>query len=121
MVQALQQSITFEEFNEWLPASSECRYELHRGVIVVVSTNWQDNYALKLIDYEALGIQEYWVADYAALGGRLHIGFPKQPTFSVYSLIDREDEVRRFRKAECVISPTFSELNLAVDRVFAAE
>jgi Uma2 family endonuclease len=33
MVQALQQFVTFDEFNEWLPASSECRYELHRGDI----------------------------------------------------------------------------------------
>ncbi|MCY7286514.1 MAG: Uma2 family endonuclease [Cyanobacteria bacterium CAN_BIN43] len=203
MVQALQRSVAFDEFNEWLPESSECRYELHRGVIVemakpkgnhsevagfsiaelnieirrlqlpyfipkecivrskdgssgyepdvivldreamvdeprweresiitlgksikliveVVSTNWQDDYALKLTDYEALGIQEYWVADYAALGGRLHIGFPKQPTFSVYSLIDTEYEVSRFRAGDYLISPTFPELNLTIAQVFAA-
>jgi Uma2 family endonuclease len=34
MIQALQPSITFDEFIEWLPETSECRYELHRGVIV---------------------------------------------------------------------------------------
>ncbi len=34
MIQALQPPITFDEFIEWLPEASECRYELHRGVIV---------------------------------------------------------------------------------------
>ncbi|HEY9651007.1 MAG TPA: hypothetical protein V6C95_10115 [Coleofasciculaceae cyanobacterium] len=34
MIQALQPPITFDEFVEWLPETSECRYELHRGVIV---------------------------------------------------------------------------------------
>jgi len=51
-----------------------------RLVIEVVSTNWQDDYLTKLRDYEALGIQEYWIVDYLGLGGRLHLGYPKRPT-----------------------------------------
>jgi Uma2 family endonuclease len=203
MVQALTQTtVTFDEFIEWLPESSENRYELHRGRIVempkprgqhsdvagftakklnyaidaadlpyfiprecivrsldrnsgyepdvivldrpalvnepqwesgsivtmgksikliveVVSSNWQDDYLTKLRDYEALGIQEYWIADYRGLGGRQFIGNPKQPTFSVYTLVDGEYEVQRFRLSDCIISPTFPELELTVDRVFA--
>jgi Uma2 family endonuclease len=34
MVQALPQQITFDQFIDWYPESSECRYELRRGVIV---------------------------------------------------------------------------------------
>jgi Uma2 family endonuclease len=203
MVQALQAPIAFDEFIEWLPESSENRYELHRGRIVempkprgqhsdvagftsgklfieierlelpyfiprecivrsldgdsgyepdvivldrpalvdepqwksgsiltmgksikliveVVSTNWQDDYLHKLADYEALEIQEYWVLDYAGLGGRLYIGNPKRPTFSVYSLVDGEYEVQRFRLGDRIISPTFPDLTLTVDQVFAA-
>jgi Uma2 family endonuclease len=204
MVQALLETpVTFDEFIEWLPESSEYRYELRRGVIVemakprgkhslvagftggklfveiersrlpysipkecivraleggsgyepdvivldefalvdeprwesgsiltlgksikliveVVSTNWRDDYALKMTDYEALGIQEYWIADYAALGGRQFIGNPKQPTFSVYNLVDGEYEVQRFRMGDRIISTVFPELNLTVDQVFAA-
>jgi Uma2 family endonuclease len=202
MVQALQAPIAFDEFIEWLPESSENRYELHRGRIVempkprgqhsdvagfasgklfieierlelpyfiprecivrslnedsgyepdvivlnrpalvdeplwesgsiltmgksikliveVVSTNWQDDYLHKLADYEALGIQEYWIADYRGLGGRQFIGNPKQPTFSVYSLVDGEYEVQRFRLGDRIISPTFPDLMLTVDQVFA--
>jgi len=31
-------------------------------VVEVVSTNWRDDYLVKLGDYEAFGIQEYWIA-----------------------------------------------------------
>jgi Uma2 family endonuclease len=210
MFQTVQAPVSFDEFIEWLPEFSECRYELHRGAIVempkprgkhskvagftlkklnnaideaqrswfipkecivrsadglsgyepdvivlddlalideprwesgsilmlgksikliveVVSTNWQDDYLMKMQAYEALNIQEYWIVDYAGLGGRQFIGKPKQPTFSVYTLIDGEYEVQRFREGDpcgiCeaarILSPTFPELNLTVDEVFA--
>lgn len=41
-----------------------------RITVEVVSTNWPDDYLTKLGEYEVLGIQEYWIVDYAALGGR---------------------------------------------------
>ncbi len=91
-----------------------------RLVVEVVSTNWQDDYLTKLRDYEALGIGEYWVVDYLGLGGRLHIGYPKQPTFSVYTLVEGEYEVQRFHGSDRLVSPTFPELNLSVADVFAA-
>ena len=34
-------------------------------VIEVVSTNWQDDYAHKLVDYEILGIPKCWFIDYS--------------------------------------------------------
>ncbi len=203
MIQALQQAITFDEFVAWLPETSECRYELHRGVIVempkprgkhskvagdlaydvgtairqanlpyfipkecivrsidgnsgyepdvivldesalidepdwesgsiitlgksikiiveVVSTNWRDDYFTKLGEYEALGIQEYWIVDYAGLGGRRFIGNPKQATFTVCQLVDGEYELQQFRAGDRLLSPTFPNLALTVDQVFAA-
>jgi Uma2 family endonuclease len=195
--------VSFDEFIEWLPESSENRYELHRGVIKempkprgkhsdvagytalkagieierlqlpwfipkecivrsldgdsgyepdvivldrsviqdepqwesgsiltlgksikliveVVSTNWQDDYLHKLADYEALGIQEYWIVDYAALGGRRFIGNPKQPTFTVASLVDGEYDVQTFREADRIIFPTFPDMALTAEQFFAA-
>jgi Uma2 family endonuclease len=202
MIQALPQPTTFYQFVEWLPATSECRYELHRGVIVempkprgkhskvagdlayevgtaihqanlpyfipkeclvrsldgnsgyepdvivldesalidepdwesgsiitlgksikiimeVVSTNWRDDYFTKLGEYEALGIQEYWIVDYAALGGRRFIGNPKQPTLTVCQLVDGEYELQQFRAGDRLISPTFPDLVLTVEQIFA--
>lgn len=89
-------------------------------VIEVVSTNWRDDYYLKLADYEQMGIPEYWIADYAALGARKFIGNPKQPTISVYQLIDGEYQVSQFRDSDKIISTAFPELNLTVEQVFNA-
>ena len=83
-------------------------------------TNWSDDYALKLDDYEYLGIPEYWIVDYLALGGRKFIGNPKQPTISVYQLIDGEYQVTRFRSDDRIVSLTFPELNLTVQQIFDA-
>ncbi|PLZ13421.1 Uma2 family endonuclease [Fischerella thermalis] len=89
-------------------------------VIEVVSTNWRDDYYLKLADYEEMGIPEYWIVDYAALGARKFIGNPKQPTFSVHQLIDGEYQVSQFRGSEKILSATFPELKLTAEQVFNA-
>ncbi|BAZ32965.1 hypothetical protein NIES4074_54730 [Cylindrospermum sp. NIES-4074] len=89
-------------------------------VVEVVSTNWRDDYHKKLADYEEMGIPEYWVIDYAALGGRAFIGNPKQPTISVYSLVDGEYQVSQFRGNGWIISPTFPELSLTAEEIFRA-
>jgi Uma2 family endonuclease len=85
--------------------------------IEVVSTNWQDDYAIKQIAYQALGIQEYWIVDYLGLGGRNFIGYPKQPTISVYYLVDGEYDLHQFRSSEMIESPTFSDLELSIDKL----
>jgi Uma2 family endonuclease len=89
-------------------------------VIEVVSTNWCDDYYIKLTDYEEMGIPEYWIVDYAALGARKFIGNLKQPTFSIYQLIDGEYHVTQFQGSDRIISPTFPELNLTAEQVFNA-
>ncbi|MEA5579663.1 Uma2 family endonuclease [Anabaena sp. UHCC 0451] len=89
-------------------------------VVEIVSTNWRDDYHKKLADYEEMGIVEYWIVDYAALGGRAFIGNPKQPTISIYQLIDEEYQVSQFRNDDLIISPTFPELNLTANQIFQA-
>jgi Uma2 family endonuclease len=201
MVQALTKPITFDEFIDWYPENADCRYELHRGVIVempkpkgehselggdlifdlgseirrlklpyvmpkecvirvegeesgyepdvvvldktqlvneprwskssvienagasirlvieIVSTNWRDDYLKKFTDYEAMGIAEYWIADYLGLGGRRYIGSPKQPTLTVCNLVDGEYEVQLFRGEERVISQVFPALEITANQV----
>jgi Uma2 family endonuclease len=203
MVQARQDTVTFDEFIDWLPESTSTHYELHRGAVVempkprgkhsdiaghliielgvairqaklpyfipkecivrsvdgqsgyepdvivlerqsianepkwekesvitqgqsmpliieVVSTNWQDDYGYKLIDYEALGIREYWIVDYLGLGGRRYIGSPKQPTLSIYQWLDGEYEVQRFHGDDSIYSTVFPMLNLTAEQIFTA-
>jgi len=89
-------------------------------VAEVVSSNWQNDYARKVEDYAALGIPEYWIADYAGLGGTRHIGKPKQPTLSICSLVDEEYEIQQLRGREMIVSPTFPELRLTAEQVLRA-
>lgn len=89
-------------------------------VVEVVSTNWQNDYARKVEDYEVLGISEYWIADYLGLGGKRYIGAPKQPVVTVYQLVEGVYQRQQFRESDCLISPTFPDLNLRAEEVFAA-
>ena len=87
-------------------------------VIEVVSTNWRADYYSKFADYEEMGILEYWIVDYAALGGRNFIGNPKQPTISVCNLVEGEYQISKFQNSDRLISQTFPDLNLTVSQVF---
>lgn len=87
-------------------------------VVEVVSTNWRDDYALKMSDYESMGIEAYWILDYLGIGGRRYIGSPKQPTFTVCSLVEGEYELQQFRDGDAIASPLFPELKLTVDQAF---
>ncbi|WP_254565775.1 Uma2 family endonuclease [Oscillatoria sp. HE19RPO] len=89
-------------------------------VVEVVSTNWKNDYLIKLGHYESMGIPEYWIVDYLGLGGRRFIGYPKSPTISVYSMVDGEYEVRQFRNDDRVESLAFPELQLTAAQIFQA-
>jgi Uma2 family endonuclease len=91
-----------------------------RLAVEVVSTNWRDDYFFKASDYEEIGIPEYWIVDYLGLGGRKFIGNPKQPTLSVYQLVDGEYQVKQFRGSEKVESLAFSELSLTAEQILSA-
>ena len=86
--------------------------------IEVVSTNWRADYYSKFADYEEMGILEYWIVDYAALGGRNFIGNPKQPTISVCNLVEGEYQISKFQNSDRLISQTFPDLNLTVNQIF---
>jgi Uma2 family endonuclease len=87
-------------------------------IVEVVSTNWRDDYYDKFRDYEEMGIPEYWIFDYAALGGRDFIGYPKQPTIFVCELIEGEYVKKIFRGNDLIKSPTFPQLNLTAQQIF---
>jgi Uma2 family endonuclease len=86
-------------------------------VVEVVSTNWRDDYLTKLRDYESLGIAEFWIVDYLALGAVRYLGQPKQPTVSVYSLVEGEYQVEQFRGGDRIISAVFPDLQLAANQI----
>jgi Uma2 family endonuclease len=88
--------------------------------VEVSSTNWRDDYLYKLAEYEALGIIEYWIVDYLAVGAMRYIGSPKTPTVSVYTLENGEYQLRQFRGGDGIVSMTFPKLALTAEMLFKA-
>jgi len=85
--------------------------------VEVASTNWEDDYVDKLDEYQRLGIFEYWIVDYLAIASRYYLGNPKVPTIFVYRLVEGSYQVQGFRGGDRIISPTYPELDVTVDRV----
>ncbi len=86
-------------------------------VIEVVSGNWRDDYRIKLNEYETLGILEYWIVDYAGLGGVQYIGSPKQPKVTINCLIDSEYQSQQYAGDTPIISSTFPQLILTTTQI----
>ncbi len=89
-------------------------------VIEVVSTNWRDDYGHKFFEYEAMGIVEYWIVDYRALGAVRYIGKPKQPTITICQLIEGEYQMEKYVQGSRLKSSIFPELELTTDVIFQA-
>ena len=89
--------------------------------VEVVSTNWEDDYVDKLDEYQRLGISEYWIVDYWALGSRNYLGNPKVPTILVY-LLDENGvyQCNHYRGNDRIVSRTFPELMLTVEQILEA-
>jgi Uma2 family endonuclease len=87
-------------------------------VVEVVSGNWQNDYARKVDEYAILGIPEYWIVDYAGLGGLEFIGRPKQPTLTICNLGTEGYYVKqRVRGEEAIVSQIFLNLTLTAAQV----
>ncbi|MGB3202173.1 MAG: Uma2 family endonuclease [Nodosilinea sp.] len=86
-------------------------------VVEVVSTNWETEYARKVEEYALFGIPEYWIVDYRGLGGRVFIGSPKQPTFTVCRLVGEDYQQQQYRLGEAIDSPLLPQLALRLDDV----
>ncbi|MEO1403595.1 MAG: Uma2 family endonuclease [Cyanobacteria bacterium J06635_1] len=90
--------------------------------VEVVSTNWEDDYVDKLDEYQRLGIIEYWIVDYLAIGSRRYLGNPKTPTVFVYLLGEKgRYQVKAFKADEPIVSHTFPNLALTLNQILEAE
>jgi Uma2 family endonuclease len=89
--------------------------------VEVVSTNWEDDYIDKLEEYERLGVKEYWLVDYLAIGPRSYLGDPKEPAILVFILDETgKYQLTTYQNEVPITSLTFPELSLTVTQVLAA-
>ena len=107
--------------SRWEPASTVENSKSIKLIVEIVSTNWRDDYMTKFADYEEIGVQEYWIVDYAGLGGKRFIGMPKQPTLTICSLVDGEYELQLFRGDDAIVSPAFPNFILTANQIFNAD
>ena len=86
--------------------------------VEVVSNNWEDDYIDKFEEYQRIGIPEYWIVDYLALGSRDYLGNPKEAAIFVF-LLEKNGayQMTAYRGQDRIISRTFPELNLIVEQV----
>ena len=94
--------------------------EKHPGVAVVSESTATADYREKVAEYQAIGIPEYWIVDPDPFGAAKYIGSPKRPTVSVYQLVNGNYEVMRYQGNDAIVSPTFPELNMTVEKVLNA-
>lgn len=104
----------------WEQQSVICQANSIRLIAEVVSSNWQNDYARKMEDYGSLGIPEYWIVDYAGLGGERFIGRPKEPTLTLCVLVEERYQDLQLKGAARIMSPTFPNLNLTARQVLNA-
>jgi Uma2 family endonuclease len=52
------------------------------------------------------------------LGGRNFLGNPKQPTLSIYQLIEGEYQIKQFRGDDPIVSPTFPAFKQTPNQIF---
>jgi Uma2 family endonuclease len=94
MTQTIPNLATFEQFIEWYPSNGVQR------------------------DYEEMGIPEYWIVDYAAIGGKRFTGNPQQQTLTICELVDGDYQMTVFRVNNFIVSPLFPQLNFTAQQIF---
>ena len=88
--------------------------------VEVVSSNWEDDYVDKLDEYARLGVREYWIVDYLAIGSRAFLDYPKEPAVLVFLLNEQgEYEMKRFQGSDRIHSSTFPELEISIQKILA--
>jgi len=101
----------------WQKEPIICKGNTIQLVAEVVSTNWQDDYARKVEEYAFLEIPEYWIVDFRGLGGLQFIGNPKQPTFTIYQLVNGVYQQQQYRLGDAIFSSLFPNLQLKLDDI----
>ena len=106
----------------WLanPSAYSALLEPLQLAVEIVSTNWESDYLDKLEEYQRLGIKEYWIVDYLAIGSRSYLGNPKVPTIFVYLLNEQgQYQSHAYQGKDPIQSLTFPELTLTVEDILA--
>ena len=104
---------SIEENPLWSDRSRVTKGDQMILAVEVISTNWRTDYITKVDEYEAMGVPEYWIVDYLGLAAARYIGKGKQPTLTIYQLVNGKYQSKQFRGDELIVS-----LSLTANQVF---
>lgn len=102
---------------EAYPTAYSVLFEPPQLVVEIVSTNWENDYIDKLDEYQRLGIKEYWIVDYLAVGSRDYLGNPKEPSIFIYILEDHSYRFTRYQGKDSLVSSVCPELKIIAEDI----
>ncbi len=117
--QGRQPDVTVVDKTVWetYPTAYSALLEPPQLVVEVVSNNWENDYIDKLDEYQRLGIPEYWIVDYLAVGSRKYLGNPKEPAILICTLEKGQYKINRYREKDSLVSLTFPDLKITVAEI----
>ncbi|MEL7069415.1 MAG: Uma2 family endonuclease [Cyanobacteria bacterium J06581_3] len=92
-----------------------------RMVVEIASGNWSTDLVDKQEEYEALGVNEYWIVDYRGQIPGKYCQRGKGKKVIVLKLFDGLYQKAEYLEGEVVPCFTFPDLKLTVDQMLAAE
>ncbi|NJR24511.1 MAG: Uma2 family endonuclease [Richelia sp. CSU_2_1] len=104
--------------SRWLESSIILNPGSIQLAIELTDENWETSYLWKKIDYEEMGVAEYWIADYqnkVKFEGDGNDGFPK---LFVCNLTNGAYHTKIFSGDEAIESVVFPCFNLTVNQLF---
>ena len=92
-----------------------------RMIVEIASGNWSTDLVEKQEEYEALGVNEYWIVDYRGQIPAKYCQRGKGPKVIVLKLFDGIYQKAEYLAEEVVPCFTFPEMRLTVEQILAAE
>ncbi|MEL6606258.1 MAG: Uma2 family endonuclease [Cyanobacteria bacterium J06614_10] len=92
-----------------------------RMVVEIASGNWSTDLVDKQEEYEALGVNEYWIVDYRGQIPAKYCQRGKGKKVIVLKLFNELYQKAEYLEGEIVPCFTFPDLKLTVDQILAAE
>ncbi len=109
---------TFDSELRWRESSIVMNPISVRLIVEVLDENSEEKILTKCWDYEAMGIPEYWVADYKHKPELERYGRDGLPCLTVSSLRGKDYQVKKFTGDQAIKSVAFPYLKLTVNQLF---
>lgn len=96
-------------------------YSVPHLVVEIASSNWKTDIDVKALEYQKLGVPEYWIVDYRGQISAQRGQWEKRPKVIVLTLENGEYKRRVFSGNAIISCVTFPKLELTVEQILKAK